>query len=171
MDESDQAVADPAAATADPARATAVAAVATDPAAAAVVAAELRVAVVHLLRRLREQAVGSDLTKSQSSALARLETLGGATATELARAEGMRPQSMAAIVAALQGLGLVAGSPDPRDGRKTVLSLTDQAREEFRTGRLAKEDWLTSALLAGFTPEEIARVADAVPLLRRLAQA
>lgn len=135
------------------------------------VAADLRLAVVQLLRRLREQAPGSDLTKSQSTALGLLETLGSATATELARAQGMRPQSMAAVVAALQSFGLVAGAPDPRDGRKTVLSLTEKAREEFRTGRLAKEDWLTSALAAALTPEEIARVAEVVPLLRRLGQA
>lgn len=135
------------------------------------VAAELRLAVVQLLRRLREQAPGSDLTKSQSTVLARLETLGSATATELAKVEGMRPQSMAAIVAALQSFGLVAGAPDPRDGRKTLLSLTDRAREEFRTGRLAKEDWLTSALVSALTPEEISRVAGVVPLLRRLGQA
>jgi DNA-binding MarR family transcriptional regulator len=135
------------------------------------VAAQLRLAVVQLLRRLREQAPGSDLTKSQSNALARLETLGSATATELARAEGMRPQSMAAIVAALQSFGLVAAAPDPRDGRKTLLSLTEKAREEFRTGRLAKEDWLTSALTSTLSPEEIAQVAQAIPLLRRLGQA
>ena len=92
-------------------------------------------------------------------------------ATELAKAQGMRPQSMATIVAALQSLGLVAGAPDPRDGRKTVLRLTEKAREEFRTGRLAKEDWLTSALVATLTPEQIAQVAEVVPLLRRLGQA
>jgi DNA-binding MarR family transcriptional regulator len=137
---------------------------------AGAVATELRPAVVQLLRRLREQAPGSDLTKSQSTVLGLLETLGSATATELAKAQGMRPQSMAAIVAALQSFGLVAGAPDPRDGRKTVLSLTEQAREEFRTGRLAKEDWLASALTSALTAEEIARVAQAVPLLRRLGQ-
>ena len=147
----------------------------TLPAAGAVevsaVAADLRLVVVQLLRRLREQAPGSDLTKSQSTVLGLLETLGSATATELAKAQGMRPQSMAAIVAALQPLGLVAGAPDPRDGRKTVLRLTEKAREEFRTGRLAKEDWLTSALVATLTPEQIAQVAEVVPLLRRLGQA
>jgi DNA-binding MarR family transcriptional regulator len=142
-----------------------------DPAQTVAVAADLRVAVVQLLRRLREQAIGSDVTKSQSAALSRLEALGSATATELAKAEGMRPQSMAANIAVLQSLGLVAGAPDPKDGRKTLLSLTEKALEEFRTGRLAKEDWLTSALTSSLTPEEIARVADVVPLLRRLGQA
>jgi len=135
------------------------------------VATDLRLAVVQLLRRLREQAPGSDLTKSQSTVLGLLETLGSATATELAKAQGMRPQSMATIVTALQSFGLVAGAPDPRDGRKTVLSLTEKAREEFRTGRLAKEDWLTSALTSTLTPEQIAQVAEVVPLLRRLGQA
>lgn len=141
----------------------------SEPARAAVVASELRVVLGQLVRRLRVQAEGSDLTKSQSSVLGRLERDGSATATELARAEGMRQQSMAAIVAALQDAGLVTGSPDPRDGRKTLLGLTDKAREEFRTGRRAKEDWLTSTMNATFTPAELEQLAIGVKLLGRLA--
>ena len=38
---------------------------------------------------------------------------GPATVTSLARAEGVRPQSMGATVAALQEAGLVGGAPDP----------------------------------------------------------
>ncbi|AHH18274.1 putative transcriptional regulator, MarR family [Nocardia nova SH22a] len=137
---------------------------------ASAVAADLRVAVSGLLRQLRAQAEGSDLTKSQSSVLIRLEQGGPATATELANAAGMRPQSMAKIVRALEEAGLIAGRPDPADGRKTVLDLTDAARDEFRTGRRAKEDWLTRVIEAEFDPAEIEQLAAAVTLLERIAR-
>jgi DNA-binding MarR family transcriptional regulator len=136
---------------------------------AAAVAGELRVVLAQLLRRLREQSEGSDLTRSQSSVLGRLEREGASTATALARAEGMRPQSMAAILTALDAAGLVAGRPDPADGRKTIVDLTDKAREEFLAGRIARQDWLTQAMTAELGPEEIGRLADCVELLHRLA--
>ncbi|BBA99945.1 putative MarR family transcriptional regulator [Actinacidiphila reveromycinica] len=140
----------------------------TDPAA---LAGELRVAVGRLVRKLREQTEGGDLTRSQTSVLLRIERDGPATATVLARAEGIRPQSMAKIVGALQDAGLVVGSPDPQDGRKTLLGLTTAAREQFRTGRLAKHDWLTQAIGAQLSAEEVARLASCTDLLRRIAQA
>ncbi|WP_063007353.1 MarR family winged helix-turn-helix transcriptional regulator [Nocardia kruczakiae] len=138
---------------------------------AAAVASDLRVAVSRLLRQLRAQAEGSDLTKSQSSVLIRLEQGGPATATQLAHAAGMRPQSMAKIVRALEDAGLIAGTPDPADGRKTVLDLTDAARDEFRTGRRAKEDWLTRVIEAEFTDAEVRQLADAIDLLDRIGRA
>ena len=137
---------------------------------ASVVAGELRVVLGQLVRRLREQADGSDLTKSQASVLGRLDRDGPATATVLARAEGLRPQSMGTIVAALEAAGLVAGSPDPTDGRKTILSLTQTAREQFRTGRLAREDWLIQAMSAALTPSELDQLSASIDLLRRIAR-
>jgi DNA-binding MarR family transcriptional regulator len=136
----------------------------------AALAGELRVTLGQLARRLRAQTDGNDLTRSQSSVLARLERHGPATATALARAEGVRPQSMAKIVSAVLAAGLVSGSPDPNDGRKTVLCLTDSARAQFRTGRLAKEDWLTRAIDDTLSADEIDRLAASTALLRRLAQ-
>ena len=137
---------------------------------ASVVAGELRVVLGQLVRRLREQADGSDLTRSQASVLGRLDRDGPATATVLARAEGLRPQSMGTIVAALAAAGLVAGSPDPKDGRKTILSLTQTAREQFRTGRLAREDWLIQAMSAALTPSELDQLSSSIGLLRRIAR-
>jgi DNA-binding MarR family transcriptional regulator len=137
---------------------------------ASAIAGELRVVLGQLVRRLREQADGSDLTKSQSSVLGRLERDGPATATALARAEGLRPQSMGTIVAALEAAGLVAGSPDPKDGRKTILSLTETAREQFRTGRLAREDRLTQTMAATLTPAELDQLSSSIDLLRRIAR-
>jgi DNA-binding MarR family transcriptional regulator len=103
--------------------------------------------------------------------LGRIERDGPSSASSLARAEGMRPQSMAAIITALESAGLIVGAADPRDGRKTLWSLTEKAREEYRTGRRAKEDWLAQAIGATLTADEVERLAASIDLLRKLARA
>ena len=73
---------------------------------ASTLARDLRAVVGKLKRRLRAQSDIGDLTSSQVSVLLRLEKHGPATTSGLARAEGMRPQSMAPVVAALEAQGL-----------------------------------------------------------------
>ena len=132
-------------------------------------AAELRVVAGRLIRRLREQADTGDLTTSQKSALLHLEREGPATVTTLARAQDMRPQSMGAIVSALQLAGLVEGAPDPADGRQVLLSLTSACLDMIATGRAARQDWLFRAIQANLDREEQEQLAGAVELLKRLA--
>jgi len=135
---------------------------------AAALASELRATFGKLKRRLREQANAGDLTPSQVSVLLRLEKDGAATTSSLARAEGMRPQSMASVVAALEAAGLVSGAPDPKDGRQTLLSLTDACREWVQKGRAARQDWLSRTIAARLTAREQNDLAAAVELLKRL---
>jgi DNA-binding MarR family transcriptional regulator len=132
-------------------------------------AADYRALIAKLRRRLREQADVGDLTPSQVSALLRLEKEGPATASSLARAEGMRPQSMATVVAALDSAGLVHGSPDPSDGRRVLLSLTDSCRQWISEGRAIRQDWLTRQFQTRFSNEERDVLAAAAELLERLA--
>jgi DNA-binding MarR family transcriptional regulator len=143
----------------------------TDPkvASSQFLAGELRVLIGKLSRRLREQANPGDFTWSQKSVLIRLEREGPATVTTLARAEGMRPQSMGATVATLEQAGLVTGSPDPGDGRQTILSITPRCRELIRATRAAKEDWLFHAIQAKLAPQEQDELARALALLNRVA--
>jgi len=135
---------------------------------ASTLAADLRALVGKLKRRLREQANSKDQTPSQVSVLLRLESDGPATASSLARAEGMRPQSMGSVVTALQVAGLVSGAPDPTDGRQTILSLTEACRKWAEESRAARQDWLFRALEARLSPDELETLADAVTLLKRL---
>jgi DNA-binding MarR family transcriptional regulator len=137
---------------------------------ASALAAELRPLLGRLKRRLREQADTGDLTPSQVSVVLRLEKDGPATTSALARAEGMRPQSMATIVAALEAAGFVGGAPDPADGRQTLLSLTDDSRQRLQEGRAARQDWLSRALQARLSAEEQAVLATAIGLLKRLVE-
>ena len=131
-------------------------------------AAELHTLSGKLKRRLREQASAGDLTPSQAAVLRHLSQSGPATVTALAQMEGVRSQSMGATVAVLENLGMVKGSPDPRDGRQTLLSLTPACRELFRTGRAARQDWLMRAIQTKLTPDEQAQLAFALRLLNRL---
>ena len=135
---------------------------------ASTLAQHLRALLGKLKRRLREQAHVGDLTPSQVSVLLRLEKDGPATASNLARAEGMRPQSIAPVIAALESAGLVSGTPDSTDGRQTLLSLTDACRTWVEEGRAARQDWLTRTLQARLSPEEQDKLAGAVELLERL---
>lgn len=132
-------------------------------------ASELRIQVCKLRRRLREEAHIADVTPSQASVLSRLERDGPATASSLARAEGMRPQSMAATVQALGDAQLVTGSPDPLDKRQTILTLTDHCRALVKASRAAREDWLARTIESRLSPDEVALLSQAAALLKRLA--
>ena len=131
-------------------------------------AQDLRALMGKLKRRLRAQAHVGDFTPFQVSVLLRLEQDGPATASSLARAEGIQPQSIAPVIAALKGAGLVSGAPDPADGRQTIVSLTPACRTWIEEGRAARQDWLTRALQTRLSPDEQNEVAKAVALLKRL---
>ena len=135
---------------------------------AAVLAEDLRGFVRKLKRLLRQQALVGDLTPTQSAVLGRLERDGPATTSNLARLEGMRPQSMGAVITSLEAAGLVRGAPDPEDGRQTLLSLTDSCRQRIREDRAARQDWLQRTIAARLSREEQCQVVAAVELLTRL---
>ncbi|HXO49511.1 MAG TPA: MarR family transcriptional regulator [Mycobacterium sp.] len=108
------------------------------------VARRLPRAIVRLRARLRaESALGEmRFTWSQVSTLGRNAEDGTATVSALAVAEHVRPQSMAETVAALRNAGLVAAKSDPRDGRKTLMSVTPAGRKLSRTSaRIGKPGW------------------------------
>ena len=136
---------------------------------ASALAGELRLLISQLRHRLHEQTHPGAYTWSQVSVLIRLERDGPATVSALARAEGVKPQSMGATVATLEAAGLVKGSPDPADGRQTILSLTDTCRELIKATRAAKEDWLFRAIQTKLSPAEQKELATALELLKRLA--
>ncbi|RVW01068.1 MarR family winged helix-turn-helix transcriptional regulator [Rhodococcus xishaensis] len=60
--------------------------------------------------------------------------------------ERVRPQSMAATLAVLDERGLVQRRPDPNDGRRQLISLTDERREFFSYKQHAGDEWLTRSL-------------------------
>lgn len=136
---------------------------------ASALAGELRILISQLRHRLREQSHLGDYTWSQTSVIIRLERDGPATVSALARAEGVRQQSMGATISTLEAAGLVKGSPDPVDGRQTILSLTDACLEMIQANRAAKEDWLFRVIQTKLSRAEQEQLATALELLKRIA--
>jgi DNA-binding MarR family transcriptional regulator len=134
------------------------------------VAAALRVSVGMLLRRMRQVPTDGDLTLPESAALARLDRGGPATAAQLAKQEQISPQSMGATLAGLHERGLIERSADPQDGRRIVLSISEAGLTALRSRRNERVEQLAAALASDFTPAEREQLAQAAPLIERLAQ-
>jgi DNA-binding MarR family transcriptional regulator len=133
-------------------------------------ALEMRTLIGRLKRKLRDQTGHDDFTSTQVAVVLRLEKGGPATASNLARAEAMRPQSMSAVIAPLEAAGLVSGASDPRDGRQTLLSLTPKCRDLLQKRRAAKQDWLTRTIQAKLSVHEQEQLAEALEILARLVE-
>jgi DNA-binding MarR family transcriptional regulator len=131
-------------------------------------AQDLRVVFSRLRRRLQALATDNDLSPSQTAVLTRLWKQGASSTSVLASAEGVRPQSMAAIVAALETHGLIQREPDPDDGRRQVITLTKQGRKRAERDRQAREEWLARALQHQFSEPERRVIVEALSLLHRL---
>jgi DNA-binding MarR family transcriptional regulator len=142
----------------------------SDTAHAMALAGELRVTIGRLSRRLREETRPGNLTASQLSAVGRLDRDGPATVTTLARAEGVRPQSMGATISVLEAEGLVTGTPDPADGRQTIYALTAECKRILKASRAAREDWLFRAIQAKLSAREQEKLGMVVELLQRLSE-
>lgn len=133
-------------------------------------ALDLRVVFSRLRRRIREVAQDADLTPSQESALSLVGKHGAATASALAAAEGVRPQSMATTLAALDRHGLIRRAPDPDDGRRQLVTLTESGRARVEGNRQLREEWLARAFQDRYTEEERQTVLTALELLERLSR-
>jgi DNA-binding MarR family transcriptional regulator len=138
------------------------------PAVTADLAHDLRLAVMRLARRLRQQRADHGLGLGQLAAIATLDRLGPMTPGALAHHEQVRPPSMTKTLAALTEAGYVDRTQDPLDGRQVVVSLTDAAHTLLREDRRRRDEWLASLLL-GLDAEQRAALAAALPLLEVLA--
>jgi len=121
-----------------------------------------------LRRQLKDVATGGGLTPSQTAVLTRLWKDGASSASAQAAAERVRPQSMAAIVAALDEHGLIHRAPDPDDGRRQVISLTAAGRRRAESDRQVREEWLARAIQERYSQRERRVINDALALLQRL---
>ena len=131
---------------------------------------DVRVAFGRLRRRLREVGSRSALSPSLVSVLARLRQDEATTASALAQLEGVRPQSMAATIASLEQLGLLRRSPDPSDGRRQIVALTEAGRNVEQGNHEARVEWFVEVLQAHCTEPERQTLLAAAAILDRLAR-
>jgi DNA-binding MarR family transcriptional regulator len=130
-------------------------------------ARDLRVVVSRLRRRLVDLADTHELTPSQLSVLSRLGKDGPASASDLAAAERIRPQSVAATLTVLEERELVVRRPDPDDGRRQLVSLSPAGTALFDDRRRHSEEWLSLALEERLTESERQTVVDTIARLDR----
>jgi len=131
-------------------------------------ASELRIVLGQLVRRLRSE---HTFPISHGTVLSRLDREGPQTTSALAAAERVRPQSMAQTIADLHADGLVDRRPDPNDRRQVFVELTARGRETVAEDRRRRDGWLARAVESELAPDEQRVLIEAVPLLRRLADA
>ncbi|MFG1824800.1 MarR family winged helix-turn-helix transcriptional regulator [Microbispora bryophytorum] len=129
------------------------------------VAAELRLVVGQLVRRVRED---DPMPPGIISVIGLLGRQGPMTTSDLAAARGVRPQSMARTVGQLIDQGLAERGTHPVDGRKAPVSLTAAGLDTLEQVRTRRADWLAEAIEDTLSPSERETLASAVDLVRRL---
>jgi DNA-binding MarR family transcriptional regulator len=138
---------------------------------AAEAAAELVRSMTRLRARLRSETAPTEMsaTWSQLTTLARIIAEGPTTTSALAQAEHVRRQSMAETIAALRADGLVIADPDPADGRKTLITVTEKGRQLSATIPAAREAWLSSAIGTLLDAEDQQVLLKAAAIIDRIA--
>lgn len=132
-------------------------------------ALELSEAFGLVLRRLRSIGSPDGLSLTEAAVLTRLDKEGPATAADLARLHGMKPQSMGTTIAALQKRGLVVSRPHPTDGRRLNLELTTKGASLRKSTKDVKRAWLADAL-GRLEAQERATLLEAARILKRLGE-
>lgn len=124
--------------------------------------------VGRLRRRLKELATADDLTPSETAVLIRLVKDGPASTSQLAGAERVRPQSMAATLSGLDRHGLIERKPDPDDGRRQLITLTPRGRRHAESDRKVRDEWMVRAIQDRYIERERQVIIEALSLLQRL---
>ncbi len=126
----------------------------------------LRLAIMRLARRLRQQAE-PDLTPSMLSAMAIIEYRQPVTLGQLAEAERVKPPTMSKIVGRLEDASLVTRTVDPDDKRIQRLSLSRDGVKLIARNRSRKNAYLARKLRK-LEPEEVAKLEEAVGVIEKI---
>ncbi len=135
----------------------------------AAAATEVRRGVINLARRLRQEHHEASLTAVELSVLGHLHRRGPLTPGDLATAERVQPQSLTRTLAALEAASLASRQPDPADGRRSLLVITESGQSALRAEMVQRDAWLASAMTEQLTATEIEVLRLAGSLLERLA--
>ncbi len=122
-----------------------------------------------LVRRVRAEGAQDQLSWTETTVMKRLAIDGPATTADLARAEGVKPQSMGTIVATLEDLEFVTRKPHPTDGRQMNIEITAKGLAAWKTSKDAKHTWMAQAI-SRLTDDERATLFAAGEIMRRLAE-
>ena len=132
---------------------------------------EFALALGLLVRRIRADAPPElrEFSWTQKAVLSRLEKDGPATSADLARAEGVKPQSMSTALALLEKMGLVERKSHPTDGRQINIKLTTKGIALRKNTKEATHGWLSQAI-AKLDRQEQTTLFKAGELIKRMAE-
>lgn len=123
---------------------------------------------MRLARRLRQERPPNDLGLTALSVLGRIDRDGPCTATEVAAAEGIQPQSLTRLLPRLQERGLIERTRDDGDRRQTLLAVTDSGNELLERDRRGRDEWLAVAMAKTLDAHERRQLVAAMSLLDKL---
>ena len=129
-------------------------------------AAHLRLVINRAARRMRQEA-GTELGASSASALTTVELHGPLTPSELAEIERIKRPTATRILRGLEEEGLVERTPDPKDGRSALITITADGRERLRRLRRRKNAYLARRM-RDLDRDEVASLERAAQILERL---
>jgi DNA-binding MarR family transcriptional regulator len=75
---------------------------------------------------------------------------------------------MGAIVASLEAQGLADRVRDSRDGRQSIITVSDAGQRALDDARAVKQDWLAQRLTSQLTQHEQRILGQAISLLQRI---
>jgi DNA-binding MarR family transcriptional regulator len=132
-------------------------------------AAQLRMAIVRTARRLRQEAASeaSGLTPTSTATLASIEHHGPLTPSELADIERVKRPTMTRTLGCLEREGLIERTPDPADGRSSLIAVNAAGRERLRRLRGRKNAYLARRMRE-LAPEEVETLERAAEILDRM---
>ena len=131
-------------------------------------APEIRRGVVRLSRRLRGARPADALSATKIGVLGHLYRRGPSSPSEIASADHQRPQALTRVFAELEAAGLVHRTPNERDGRGAILTLTAAGGDALREDMAGRDRWLAAAL-GEFSDLEVSVMRLAAELMDRLA--
>jgi DNA-binding MarR family transcriptional regulator len=132
-------------------------------------ASQLRVSVMRLARRLRnERNPDNPLGVGSISVLGLLLRHGESTVGQLAAHERVQPPSMTRTVSWLVEEGYAVRRPSETDGRSTLVEISDKGRDILLADRRRRDAWLARQL-KDLSPEERELLRGIVPLIEKLA--
>jgi DNA-binding MarR family transcriptional regulator len=131
-------------------------------------AAQLRLGIVRTARRLRQEAAeASGLTPTSTAALATIERHGPLTPSELAELERVKRPTVTRTLGCLEREGLVERTPDPSDGRSSLVSVNAAGRERLRRLRGRKNAYLAKRM-RDLPVEDVAALERAAEILEQM---
>jgi DNA-binding MarR family transcriptional regulator len=122
-----------------------------------------------LVRRARAAAASHELSWTETAVLKRLANEGPSTTADLARAQGMRPQSMRTIIATLEEMDMVQRKPHATDGRQVNIALTAKGAAAQKRAGDAKQTWLAQTI-SQLNEQERKTLFAAGKIIKRLAE-